>query len=99
MSDLKESDLMKTFSNKLIGVISAGVIGGLFMTFMFMTSIQDTMKSTNENVNLKFMMVDKQFDKIENRFNKVEDKVDGIYKYNVPENSQVQVPRKKNPIF
>lgn len=99
MSEKEQSQWLNTFSNKIMGVIAGGVIAGLFMTFMFMTSIQSTMKNTNENVNLKFMAVDKQFDKIDVRFNKVEDKVDGIYKYNVPEKSQVQEPRKKDPNF
>jgi hypothetical protein len=90
---------INAFGNKVIGVIAGGGCIGLFMTFMFMTSIQSTIENTNTNVNLKFMGVDKQFDKIDVRFNKVEDKVDGIYYYNVPDDKQVQEPRKKQPNF
>lgn len=91
--------IITSFGNKVIGVIAGGCIIGLWMTFMFMTSIQETMKNTNENVNLKFMGVDKQFDIVGKRIDKVEDKVDGIYLHSVPAEDQVQEPRKKTPIF
>lgn len=90
---------ISSFGNKVIGVIAGGVCIGLFMTFMFMTSIQATMEHNNDNVNLKFMAVDKQFDVVGKRIDKVEDKVDGVYHYTVPQTDQVQEPRKKLPLF
>lgn len=92
--------------NQILTIMIGAALTGLLMVYTFMVTFKDTMdnfkdtmKSTNDNVNLKFMAVDKQFDRIDTRFNKVEDKVDGIYKYNVPEKLQVQEPRKKDPNF
>lgn len=98
-SDKIHIEWLKTFRNQMIALVAASIVAGLVMTYKFMSTIELTMKNTNENVNFKFMNVDKQFDVVGKRIDKVEDKVDGIYKYNVPENSQVQEPRKKDPNF
>jgi hypothetical protein len=106
MSEQEQNKFVVNIKNQVLTIVVGASLTGLLMVYTFMitfkdtmTNFKDTMQHTNENVNLKFMAVDKQFDKIELRFNKVEDKVDGIYKFNVPENSQVQEPRKKDPNF
>lgn len=99
MSEDNEVNLVKTFINKIVGVIAGACAIGLFMTFMFMTSIETTMKNTNENVNLKFMAVDKQFDNVHKRIDKIEDKTDEIRREVVPLSKQLLEDRKQNPNF
>lgn len=108
MSDKEKEQIewLKTFRNQLMGIFATALCGGLFMTYMFMTSIQGTIKQLDGNFSIKFQAiddafekVDKSFDKTDKRIDKVEDKVDGIYQHSVPEKEQIQEPRKKLPNF
>lgn len=62
-------------------------------------NIDKSFEKVNERFDKTEERFDKRFDKIDVRFDRIEDKTDGIYKYNVPDNKQLQEPRKKLPYF
>ena len=93
--DKQQIKWLNSFRNQIIAVVASALIGGLFMNYKFMSTIELVMQSNTDNTNLKFEGVKIQFDGVNKRVDKVEDKVDGVYKSTVPENEQFEEPRVK----